>query len=144
MKQLKFTNIKIVPSQTAKQKIKRFCRAYNLPYQDFAADPHCTIAFSREILVPAVQISAPPFQRILVQNAKLDVFDTRDDGQVLVIRFEAEALSQANAFYRSKYKIPAKYPYLPHITLQKNIRAKPRLKRLPFNFYLDKIVIHNC
>ena len=140
---MEFTNVKIVPSKTAIAKIKRFCDAHGLPHADFDAVPHCTIVFSRDIIVPARKIPRPDFERIRVGDARLKIFKTRDDGDCLVICFSSDKLARANAFYRARLNIPARYEYAPHITLQKNLTRAPRLAKIDFNFMLDKVVIEN-
>lgn len=140
---MEFTNVKIIPSATAITKIKRFCDVHGLPHADFDAAPHCTIVFSRDIIVPARKIPRPDFERIAVRNPRLKIFHTRDDGDCLVMCFSSDKLARANAFYRGRLNIPAKYEYVPHITLQKNLARSPRLPRVDFDFMLDKVVIEN-
>ena len=139
------TNIKIVPSKTAIEKIINFCIKHNLPYEDFLKDPHCTIAYSKEVLTPVRMIEQPNFKFIRVKGAYVDTIQTDDDGKVAVIKFESNALEQANAFYRREYFLTSKYAYSPHITLQKNLSdLLPNYPKLDFDFILDRIVMDNC
>lgn len=139
------TNIKVCPSQNAIKKIINFCITHSLPYNDFLEGPHCTIAFSKEILTPISMIEQPKFKRVLVRNAYIDVFDTSDDGRVLVVRFDSGVLRQANDFYRKEYRLASKYAYSPHITLQKNLQEEMAIPlKLNFNFILNRVVMDNC
>lgn len=139
------TNIKIIPSQSAIKKIINFCLKHNLPYADFLKDPHCTIAYSKEVLTPVCMIEKPDFKAVRVTNAYIDTFQTDNDGKVAVIKFESDALQRANAFYRKEYSLTSKYAYSPHITLQKNIPGLlANYPKLDFDFVLNQIIMDNC
>jgi hypothetical protein len=146
---MKRTNIKICPSQSAIKKITDFCIEHSLPYDDFIKDPHCTIAISKDVLIPVSKIKLPDFKQVLVCNAGLKVFDTIDNGKTLVIFFDSDDLYLANEFYKQKYKLISRHSYIPHITLQKNITDKKLLSKIPlmpklgFNFILNRIVMDN-
>ena len=138
-----WTNIKILPSASAYKNIIKFCQMHGLPCDDFVGDAHCTIVFSRDVIVPARKIPRPDFGRVLVRDAYLDVFHTDLDGDVLVLRFESDVLARANAYYKNKYGIPARYEYAPHLTLQKNLGRRLKLPKIKMRFYLNRVVIDN-
>ena len=122
-----------------------FAESFDLPYANFEAHPHCTIIYSPDyidanvIKVPVVKMP------IIVHNAKLEIFETKDDGCVLVLEFDCEFAIQCFDFVKQKYKITTKYnEYRAHITLQKNINEKiTSLPEVKFDLLFDKLLITN-
>ena len=140
------TNIRIVPCDDTIKKIVQMADSYNLPHSDFDAHPHCTIIYSRDV-VDAKDIKLPESDfPIIGTNAYLDVFETRDDGNVLVIEFDCEYAKQCFDYMKQKYNITTKYnEYKPHLTLQKNMITKNMvLLKITFDLYFDKLWVTNC
>ena len=139
------TNIRLVPSEETIKQIKDFADSFDLPHADFDAHPHCTIIYSPDF-IDAKTIKLPAGKMpILTQNAKLEIFETKDDGYVLVLEFDCEIAKQSFDYMKQKYKITTKYnEYRAHITLQKNINKE--IKQLPeikFDLVFDKLLITN-
>ncbi len=85
------TNIRIIPSDDTIKKIVQMADSYNLPHTDFDAHPHCTIIYSRDV-VDAKDIKLPKVVLpVIGTNAQLKIFQTKDDGDVLVIEFDCSA-----------------------------------------------------
>ena len=140
------TNIRIIPSNDTIKKIVQMVDSYNLPHTDFDAHPHCTIIYSRDV-IDAKKIKLPKIKLpIMVTNAKLKMFDTPDDGNVLVIEFDCDEAKQCFDYMKREYNIITKYnEYKPHITLQKNITTQyTSLPKITFDLCFDKLWVTNC
>ena len=139
------TNIKLTPSEVTQEKITAILQKFNIPHNDFAADPHCTILYSRDI-VDVKKITLPPLNFPIVgENAHFELFDTKDDGIVLVIEFECPCAEKCFKYLKQQYDLSTRYPlYRAHITLQKNIADKHIvLPKITFNLLFDKIELDN-
>jgi 2'-5' RNA ligase len=136
------TNIKIIPSKTTMENISTLLHKYNLPDNDFIAVPHCTIIYSPDV-VPANKIPVNISLPILVKDSKLTLFDTKDDGIVLVIEFTNSDLLKYFRFLKDTFQFTTKYDeYRPHITIAKNVNKKfTDLPKINFDLVFDKIEI---
>ena len=140
------TNIRIVPCDDTIKKIGQMADSYGLPHADFDAHPHCTIIYSHDV-IDAKKIKLPKIKLPIVANdAKLKIFKTTDDGNVLVIEFDCDDAKQCFDYMKREYNITTKYnEYKPHITLQKNITIKRTdLPKITFDLCFDKLWITNC
>lgn len=140
------TNIKLIPSELTQEKLACILHNYNLPCQDFIADPHCTIIYSNDV-VDVTTISLPPFIfPVIGKNSRFEFFDTMYDGIVLVIEFDCKAAEQCFNYVKQTYNISTRYSeYRAHITLQKNVPNKDllTLPDIPFNLEFDKLEADN-
>jgi len=139
------TNIKLVPSAQTIAKITDLLRLHNLPYQDFAADPHCTIIYSRDVVeVKKIKLPVTDFP-IVGKNARFALFYTKDDGIVLVVEFECEAAKNCFEYMKKTYNLSTRYDeYRAHITMQKNLADKNiKLPNIDFDLSFDKIEADN-
>jgi len=138
------TNIKIIPSKTTMENISMLLHKYNLPNNDFMAVPHCTVIYSPDV-VPADKIPTNISLPIIVKDSKLTLFDTKDDGIVLVIEFMNSDLSQYFRYLKDTFKFTTKYDeYIPHITIAKNVGKNfTDLPKINFDLVFDKLEIEN-
>ena len=138
------TNIKIIPSKTTKENISALLHKYNLPDNDFITDPHCTIIYSSDV-IPANKIPVNISLPIIVKDSVFSLFDTKDDGLVLVIEFTNKELSKYFRYLKDTFKFTTKYDeYRPHITIAKNVNKKfTDLPKINFDLVFDKIEIEN-
>lgn len=139
------TNIRIIPSSDTIKKITLLSNSFGLPHSDFDSHPHCTIIYSPDF-IDADAIKLPKFKMpIIAKNAKLEIFETKDDGFVLVLEFDCEFAKKCFDYMKNKYHVTTKYDeYRAHITLQKNINKKHTpLPEIKFDLIFDKLLITN-
>lgn len=134
------TNIKLVPDKKTQTKIKALLQKHKLPKDDFTSCPHCTIIYSLDI-VDIDKISCDKLVLpIVVKDSHFELFDTKDDGIVLVIEFQNDDLIKLFKHIKTKYKLTTKYDdFRPHITIAKNISKKIILPKINFDLIFDKI-----
>ena len=139
------TNIRIVPSNDTIKQITLLVDSVGLPHADFDAHPHCTIIYSPDF-IDAKTIKLPTLKMpIIAKNAKLEIFNTKDDGYVLVLSFNCEYAKQCFDYVKEKYNVTTKYnEYKAHITLQKNINKNyTSLPEIKFDLIFDKLLVTN-
>ena len=140
------TNIRMLPDDNTIKNITDLADSFNLPHKDFDEHPHCTIIYSPDV-IDAKNITLPKVKLpIIANNARLGIFETKDDGNVLVIELDCEAAEQCFNYMKTKYNIMTKYDeYRAHITLQKNIGNKQWvLPEIAFDLCFDKLLVTNC
>ena len=139
------TNIKIIPSKATCEKIIALLQKFQIPHDDFCADPHCTILYSHDVVdvknLSLPQISFP----VIGKNARFELFDTKYDGIVLVIEFESDTLEKCFNCLKENYNFSTRYnEYRAHITMQKNLPSKNiKLPNIDFELLFDKIAADN-
>lgn len=139
------TNIKLIPTAGTVKQIVDMLNSYGIPYDDFIADPHCTVVYSKDIIdVGTIGLPLIKFP-ITGKSAKFEIFDTRDDGFCLVMVFHCEVAERLHYEIQSKYKLEIAYKdYKPHVTIKKNIANKDMfLSKIPFNLLFDRITMDN-
>lgn len=139
------TNIKLIPSKKTQENIATLMQKHFLPYDDFCADPHCTIIYSKDVVdVKSLTLPVQEFP-IIGKNACFALFDTRDDGIVLVIEFECEEAKKCFEHMKKNYGLSTRYDqYRAHITMQKNLAEKKmHLPEIDFDLMFDKIEADN-
>ena len=140
------TNIRIIPTAATIKQIRELADSFDLPHNDLDEHPHCTIIYSpdfinaKSIKLPAVKLP------IVGTNVRLEIFKTKDDGNVLVIEFDCEYATQCFKYMKSKYGITTKYDeYRAHITLNKNLPVKyKKLPDIKFDLLFDELLITNA
>jgi len=141
----KITNIRIIPCDDTIKEIVQLAETCGLPHADFDKHPHCTIIYSPDV-IDAKNIKLPKTKLLIVAiNARLKIFETKDDGNVLVIEFDCDDAKRCFDYMKREYNIITKYnEYKPHITLQKNIKTKNiSLPKITFDLRFDKLWITN-
>jgi hypothetical protein len=101
---------------------------------------HSTIIYSKDI-IPAKDIKIKlPDSPIIGRNPRLDIFQTDDDGDVLVLLFDCMELCALHEIIKQNYNLRTKYDfYRPHITLEKNYCFEyPNTHLSPFRIVLIK------
>ena len=139
------TNIKLIPSEATREKIAALLKKFQIPHDDFCADPHCTILYSHDVVDVKI-LKLPPLSLPIVgKNAKFELFDTRYDGVVLVIEFECQSAKECFRYLKQKYNFSTRYDeYRAHITMQKNLEGKNlQLPEIDFDPMFDKIEMDN-
>lgn len=140
------TNIKIIPSPQTIAKISDLLDRNNLPHADFDADSHCTVIYSHDIVdIKTISLPLPDFP-LIGENARFELFDTKDDGIVLVVEFECEAAKKCFEYMKKTYNLSTRYDeYRAHITMQKNLENSQNiiLPQIDFVLEFDKIEMDN-
>ncbi len=142
---LDLTNIRIVPSNDTIKQIMDLADCSGLPHADFDAHPHCTIIYSPDF-INFRDIKLPTHKGAITgDKARFEIFDTKDDGYVLVIEFDCPFAKKCFDYMKSKYNIKTKYnEYRAHITLQKNISdTHIKLPKIDFDLFFDRILVTN-
>jgi len=140
------TNIKLVPSQQTILQITALLEYCHLPCHDFIENPHCTIIYSRDVIdVKNITLPLADFP-IVGKNARFELFDTKDDGIVLVMEFECEDAKNCFEYMKKTYNLSTRYDeYRAHITMQKNLENPQNitLPAIDFTLCFDKIEMDN-
>ena len=134
------TNIKLLPNKNTYDNICKILDANNITHNDFTNDTHSTIIYSPD-LIDIKTIKMPDIKMpIIGTNARLEYFDTMDDGIVMVIEFDSDTASELFQYLKTKYLFTTKYnDFRPHITIQKNIDKKIPLPNIDFDLVFDEL-----
>jgi 2'-5' RNA ligase len=84
--------------------------------------PHCTLLYSKTI-IPVATIRIPEIKfPIVVKDPMFDIFETKNDGNCLVLRFDCPEFMEINKYLTKRYNLMQDYDYHPHLTLIKNVQ----------------------
>ncbi len=139
------TNIKLIPTQQSIKNIIDFCKSVDINPVDFINDPHCTIVYSRDIF-DVCDIKLPDVELpIVAENLKLHLFDSPDNGLVLVLIFESAVIKDLFNHIKSNYNLRTLFPeIIPHITLVKNLSSNELQDiSVPISVMFDKLEMDN-
>ena len=135
----------MIPTPETISGIVGITRNSGLLAEDFIADPHATLIYSKNIVdVSTILLPNIKFP-IIGLNPKFEIFDTRDDGLCIVLTFDSDAARAISAEIQSKYSLTLPYGNLnPHITIQKNIPCcRVKMPQVLFSLVFDKIMMDN-